>query len=107
MGSPGPNTSMRQLGTPVRQQQQQQQPGNDLRRRHTAITTTATAPRPLLQQQQQQLAKPNISMMGDAANASVLASGEGDLNSSMNQRPSQPSGPMQRSELINRETGKD
>lgn len=104
MGSPGPNTSMRQLGTPVRQQQQQQQPGNDLRRRHTAITTTATASRPLLQQQ---LAKPNISMMGDAANASVLASGEGELNSSMNQRPSQPSGPMQRSELINRETGKD
>ena len=102
MGSPGPNTSIRQMGTPVRpqQQQQQQQPGNDLRRRHTAIATTATAARPQQQQQQQQqLSKPNLTMMGDAANASVLASGEGDLNSSMNliQRPS---GPMQRSELI-------
>ena len=99
MGSPGPNTSVRQMGTPVRPQQQQQQPGNDLRRRHTAIATTATAARPQQQQQQQQLSKPNLTMMGDAANASVLASGEGDLNSSMNliQRPS---GPMQRSELI-------
>ena len=116
MGSPGPNTSVRFTANspagPSRIQaalQQQQQQGNELRRRHTASHTPTAPPAPTLGSRLQSKPSGNLSLMGggasDAANASV--SGEGDNSfatapASVNQRPHQPAGPMQRRELETR-----
>ena len=116
MGSPGPNTSVRFTANspagPSRIQaalQQQQQQGNELRRRHTASHTPTAPPAPTLGSRLQSKPSGNLSLMGggasDAANASV--SGEGDNSfatapASVNHRPHQPAGPMQRRELETR-----